>query len=68
MAAARDISLGLDPQLVDLAVKGLEISDPSKATGWDRAVVLGGYGGDHGVARKRNEKGSSCQAMSLKPV
>ena len=37
--------LQLDPEMVELAIKGLELSDPNKATGLDRAVVLGKHGG-----------------------
>jgi hypothetical protein len=52
--------LHLDPQMVDLAVRGLEISDPNKPLGYDPAIVLG----KRGRPRKGEEKVYSINLKS----
>jgi hypothetical protein len=38
--------LGLAPEMVDLALRGLELTDPNSITPLERAVALGQHGGD----------------------
>jgi hypothetical protein len=40
--------LKLDPEMVELALRGLQLTDPAKAIGYEEAQVLGKRGGDHG--------------------
>lgn len=47
--------LRLDPEMVELALRGLELSDPNKKTALDHAVVLGKHGG----ARIKSEQGDN---------
>jgi len=45
--------LGLNPQVVALALRGLQLTDPNKATPYDEAIILG----TPGRPRKGTEKG-----------
>jgi hypothetical protein len=49
--------LGLAPEMVDLALRGLELTDPNSITPLERAVALGQHGGD-----RRSEKARADQA------
>src|SRR5215831_13259885 len=46
--------LQLDPATVDLAMRGLKLTDPNKAVGMDEAIVLG----KRGRPKKGEEKGA----------
>jgi hypothetical protein len=46
-------ALGLDPRTVDLALDGLKLSNPEKATSLNEAVILGRHGGDRGNQHTR---------------
>jgi hypothetical protein len=51
--------LHLEPEMVELALRGLELSDPNKPLGYDRARVLGKQG------RPKNEDNKPCAVTRL---
>lgn len=66
-------SLDLDPEMVEVALRGLQISDPAKAQPFERMVILGRKSGrpkqdenTYIVRIKRNEHGNSKKSAMLR--
>lgn len=51
--------LGLDPEMVGLALRGLKLTRPDYVIGMDQAVLLGRHGGDRRSEEAVNDQGDN---------
>src|SRR4051812_21966437 len=50
--------------MVGLALRGLELTDPTKVVGFDQAAVLGGHGGDRRSEKVREDQGDNVTLIA----
>jgi hypothetical protein len=59
--------LGLDPEVVELALRGLMVMVPDQELGLDQAVILGKHGGDRKSAGRNQVTNDHLTANKLGP-